>query len=141
MRAALHISLAILLAAASCPGSSRSAAAKNPAQCSIDAVEVPRRPARLDGIVVGVISPERVKVITERVEKETGARISPDYADLPRIVARVVTSQRTFETIAAVVDGHLPRPGDRVEIVSRHRDPRSRCDFIPVTVGTPAATS
>lgn len=100
MKAALHASLAIVLAAASCPGLSRSAAAQNVQRCSVNPVKVPARPVRLDGTVVGVISPERVKVITKRVEKETGARISPDYADLPRIVAKVVTGQRTFAELA-----------------------------------------
>ena len=141
MKAALHASLAVVLAAASSLELSQSVVAQSSGLCSINPVEVPRRPARLTGIVVRVIPPERVKVTTEKVEKETGARISPDYTDLPRIVAKVVTSRRTFETLAAVVDGHIPHPGDHVDILTRYRDPRSRCNFIPWTVSSPAAVS
>lgn len=141
MKAALHASLAIVLAAASSLSLSRSVAAGSPRLCSVNPVEVPRRPVRFEGTVVGVVSPERVKVITEKVEKETGARISPDYANLPRIVAKVVTDRRTFETIAAVVDGSIPQPGEHVGLLSRYSDPRSQCDFIPVTASAPAAIS
>ena len=42
-------------------------------------------------------------------------------------------------TIAAVVDGHIPQPGEIVELASRYRDPRAACNFIPWTV-VPAPT-
>lgn len=141
MKAVLHVSLAVVLAVASGTGLTRSAAVQSPELCSVNPVGVPRHPVRFEGTVIGVISPERVKIITEKIERETGARISPDFADLPRIVARVVTDQRTFETIAAVVDGHIPQPGDHVDLLSRYRDSRSRCHFIPVTISAPAAIS
>ena len=114
-------------------------AAQGSETCSIDPAKVPPHPTLLDGTVIGEISIAQVKAVTRGVEKETGTRINPDYANLPRIVAKIVTSRGTYETMAAVTDGRIPHPGDHVDLVSRHRDPRSRREFIPWTIAPPVA--
>ena len=49
---------------------------------------------KLGGVVVQIISLDRAKLSTARVEKRSGARIRPDYADLPRIVKRSSPAER-----------------------------------------------
>ena len=133
--------LVTVLATVAIQGCSGVSAAQSGQGCSIDPVQVSRSPINLDGSVVGLISREQAKIATEQVEKQTGVQISPDYADLPRVVVRVVRKQTISDTLAAVVDGHIPHLGDHVEFLSRYQDPRSRCSFIPWTVGSGPATS
>ena len=129
------------LALSACLGWSRAATAQGDQSCSIDPAQVPGHPIKTDGIVVGSTSPEQARVSTAWMERQVGIKISPDYADLPRVVVRVTRGKTVSETLAAVVDGHPPHPGDHVEILSRYRDPRSRCNFIPWTVGATPALS
>ena len=138
MNVSVRGSMIVVVAAMVCP---RPAAAQNGEVCAIDLAKVPFKPVKFDGIVIQAVPPDRVKVITARVEKETGAHINPKYAELPRISVRFVSRHRSFETIAAVVDGRIPKPGDHVDLLSRYRDPDARCSFIPVTVSAPALLS
>ena len=109
--------------------------------CSVDPAQVPRYPVKTDGVVIRLTTPGQAKASTEWMERKVGIRISPDYIALPRVVVRVVRNRAASETLAAIVDGHTPKPGDHVEILSRYRDPRTRCNFIPWTVGSAPALS
>lgn len=135
MRMVHRVLPAVVLVAAACLPASRAAMAKNDRACSFDPAQVPRIPVKAGGVVVRSVPPERARVSTAWVERKTGIGISPDYADLPRVVVRIVDGKASSETLAAVVDGHVPRPGDHVELLSRYRDPRAPCSFIPWTVG------
>lgn len=53
---------------------------------------------------------------------------------LPRILAAFTDASGRHETIAAVLDGNIPKVGDRIKLESRHRDPKQPCSFVPWTV-------
>lgn len=133
--------LAISFGMATIPGWFQTASAQSNPSCSVDPAQVPRYPIKTDGTVIGSMTSAQARASTEWMEHKVGIKVSPDYIDLPRVVVRVVRGQVTSETLAAVVDGHVPKPGDHVEILSRYRDPRSHCNFIPWTIGSTPALS
>lgn len=109
--------------------------------CYVDPAQVPQLPVKANGVIVRLATSEQARTATELIEHKVGIKISPDYVTLPRVVVRVVRNKVVSETMAAVVDGHTPKPGENVEILSRYRDPRSHCNFIPWTVGSIPALS
>jgi hypothetical protein len=112
-------------------------AAAAPAQafCALDQAPFAGRSQVYQGVVRGPASPEEVRQQTAIAIAKTGAILSPAYANLPRIFAfyEDPTGGR-HGTIAAVVDGRMPQPGERVRLASRRRDPSQPCAFIPWTV-------
>jgi len=114
--------------------SSDSAFAQQTEHCAALGLAAPTQPLHFHAKVQGMAPPEEVRRQTEIAERRTGGAISPDYVRFPRIIATYVVDGVVHSTIAAVVDGHIPQPGDSVELASRYRDPRSSCNFIPWTV-------
>ena len=102
--------------------------------CAIKESEAPAQPQHFRAKVQGMATPEEVRRQTHIAELKTGGAVSPDYVGYPRILAFFIVGGVAHSTIAAVVDGHIPQPGEIVELESRHRDPRSACNFIPWTV-------
>jgi hypothetical protein len=107
--------------------------------CAIKESEAPAQPLHFRAKVQGMAAPEEVRRQTHIAELRTGGAVSPDYLGYPRILAVFIAGGVAHSTIAAVVDGHIPQPGENVELASRYRDPRSACNFIPWTV-VPAPT-
>jgi hypothetical protein len=101
--------------------------------CKIDQIYLPK-PFYVIAKVYRVASPEEVRRKTAAAEKLSGAKISPAYKSLPRIIGVYDRDGLPQNTIAAIVDGNVPRIGDVVELELRHPDPHSPCHFIPVTV-------
>jgi hypothetical protein len=102
--------------------------------CRIDRYYLPDAPIHVSARVYGLASRQEVRRRTAVAKAVSGATISPDYKNLPRIFAGYVWRGLPSNTIAAIVDGNIPQVGDIVELEMRHRDPRSPCRFIPVTV-------
>lgn len=125
--------LAMLLALATL-GASGAAFAQGGASCHMNALDPPMRPSYVMAKVQGPAPPEEVRRQTAIAEKRTGGAVSPDFADLPRIIAIYVVNGASHSTIAAVVDGVIPKAGETVKLASRFRDPRRPCNFIPWTV-------
>jgi hypothetical protein len=111
-----------------------SALAQQTERCAALGLAAPAKPLHFHAKVQGMAPPEEVRRQTAIAERRTGGVISPDYANFPRIIAIYVEDGVAHSTIAAVVDGHIPQPGDAVELASRYLDPRSSCNFIPWTV-------
>ena len=116
-----------------------SAFAQEPAACPAVGLAAPERPVHYSAKVQGIATREEVRRETAIAERRTGGAISPDYVNLPRILAIYMIGGVAHSTIAAVVDGLIPQSGDAVQLASRYRDPRSPCNFIPWTV-VPAST-
>jgi hypothetical protein len=129
----------MLSSACATPGS---AAGDEGAVCIINETAAPLQPRRFTATVLGPAPPSEVQRQTAIAETRTGGHVSPDYVSLPRILAVYADDWGiSHTTIAAVVDGDVPKAGDTVVLESRHRDLRSPCDFIPWTVVQPAKTS
>lgn len=111
-----------------------SAFAQQAEHCAALGLAAPAQPLHFHAKVQGMAPPEEVRRQTAIAERRTGGAVSPDYANFPRVIAIYVVDGVAHSTIAAVVDGHIPQPGDSVELASRYRDPRSSCNFIPWTV-------
>ena len=132
MRNSISI-VSFVLALVAFSAGARGSSTHTGAGCQIDKFYLPKS-FYVMAKVYGVASLEEVRRKTAAAEKLSGAKISPAYKNLPRIVAVVVRNGLPSNTIAAIVDGNVPRIGDVVELELRHPDPHSPCHFIPVTV-------
>jgi len=103
-------------------------------RCVLNARDPPAQPAHYAAKVQGPASPDEVKRQTKIAEIHTGGTVSPDYVAYPRVIAFFIVNGVSHSTIAAVVDGDIPKPGEIVDLASRYRDPRDPCRFIPWTV-------
>ena len=102
--------------------------------CALDPRSAPDRPLLLPGVVRGPATEAEVLSGTRIAIERTHAPVSPKYVNLPRVVVFYELGGVQHATIAAVLDGILPQPGDPVTIASRYRDPDAACAFIPWTV-------
>lgn len=116
---------------------SLSSAQAAPDACPPGGVNAPRAAVHLQGTVVGPAPPAEVERQTKIAMERSGGTPSPRYAAYPRILADYVEGGRTHRTIAAVVEGPIPRAGDKVELTMRRRDPEDPCHFIPWTATPP----
>jgi hypothetical protein len=107
--------------------------------CALDEHGAPTTTAHYHGVALGPATGDEVRSQTAIAVKRAGAPISPAYVNLPRIDAIYLANGARHVTIAAIVDGVVPRKGDAVVLAARHRDPDTACSFVPWTVvpGTP----
>jgi hypothetical protein len=108
--------------------------------CPEGGVRAPLAAVHLKGKVIGPAPAAEVERQTRIAEARTGGHVSPDFAALPRVLVAYVEGGARHETIAAVLEGPIPAPGEIVDLASRYRDPRDPCAFIPWTV-KPAGTN
>jgi len=102
--------------------------------CQLDPRSAPDAPFYVEATVIGPASEADVISQTRIAVMRTRAPESPAYVKLPRIDASYQIGGVTHMTIAAVLDGPLPKPGEHVTLASRHRDPTEPCAFVPWTV-------
>jgi hypothetical protein len=86
--------------------------------------------------VIRLLSEQEVSARTMRVEGREQARMSPAYRPLRRVDAQAwpQDGSSTFSTMAAIPEYMTVKVGDKVELISRHRDPTLPCNFIPWTI-------
>src|SRR5262245_15875942 len=96
--------------------------------------QIPGAPDRLTGRVTGFVPSEQVLAVTKGVEAQIGAKISPTYLPLKRVVVDISGPSSKFSTFAAVPESMTVKTGDVVEVNSRYRDPNLPCHFIPWTI-------
>ena len=108
-------------------------AAANPV-CRLDPSAAPEIADTYPGIVRGPATAQEVLAQTAIAVTRVRAPLSAKYEDLPRVFVIYVANGARHGTIAAVIDGDIPQPGEAVVVASRHRDPDSPCAFIPWTV-------
>lgn len=111
--------------------------------CRLDPKSAPAKPSYVEAVVTGPANDAEVMAQTRIAIERVRAPVSPAYVALPRIDA--VFKDETgvkHHTIAAIPSGlKPPRPGDRVTLSTRYRDPKEPCAFIPWLVvgkGEPA---
>jgi len=126
MRMRIAAALAAILAAA--------APVRAADDCALDPVGAPDKSFFVEAVVIGPASDEEVMQQTRVAIERTHAPMSPKYVALPRIDAVYSDGVHSHRTIAAVLDGPLPKAGDHVKLASRRRDPDQPCAFIPWTV-------
>ena len=106
-----------------------------PVACASNVADPSPMAHSFPGHVVALAAAEQIAVRTHAVELRTGWLVSEEYSNWPRIIAEVDEGHgHIIKTLAA----HSPRynvaVGEAVVVVSRHRDPRHSCRFIPWTV-------
>ncbi len=102
--------------------------------CALDAAGAPAAAVSFRGVARGPATKEEIATQTAVAVKRAGAPMSPKYADLPRAYVYYEAGGARHGTIAAVVDGVMPKPGEKVALLSRRRDPDVPCAFIPWTI-------
>jgi hypothetical protein len=107
--------------------------------CALDANSAPQSPLVFSGVARGPATAQEIASQTGVANARVRAPMSPKYAGLPRAFVYFTMGGVRHGTIAAVVDGVMPKPGEAVVVASRRRDPDLPCAFIPWTVrrGTP----
>jgi len=121
-------------------------ASSSPALAGADCNANPADPApyaqEFRARVIGLASQSQISSGTKAVEIKTGWLVSTEYLTWPRVIAEVDQGQgRVFTSLAAHPADFHPKIGDRVVVISRHRDPATACHFIPWTVKSPDAVS
>ena len=116
---------------------SLSSAQAAPAACPPGGVRAPLGIVHVQATVVGPAPPDEVERQTNIAILRAGGTPSPRYAAYPRILADYVEGGRAHRTIAAVIEGPIPRAGEKVELTARRRDPEDPCHFIPWTATPP----
>jgi hypothetical protein len=109
--------------------------------CALDAHSAPAKSTLFSGVARGPATAGEVVSQTAIALARSHAPVSPKYANLPRAFVYFVYGGRRHGTIAAVVDGVMPKPGEAVVVASRRRDPDQPCAFIPWTVQRATPTS
>ena len=97
-------------------------------------LQIPGAPQRVTGRVTRFVSGEEALTLTNAVEAQLGAKISPAYLSLKRVRVEASGENRNWWTIAAVPEDMPVKVGDLVELNSRYRDPELPCQFIPWTI-------
>jgi len=108
--------------------------------CALDINGAPKTSILFAGVARGPATAREIVSQTAIALARSHAPLSPKYAKLPRAFVYFMAGGRRHGTIAAVLDGVMPKPGEAVVLASRRRDPDEPCAFIPWTVlrGTPA---
>ena len=108
--------------------------------CRLDPHAAPDAALLFKGVVRGLATPQEIVAQTAIAMARVHAPESARYQKLPRVFAYYLYGGLRHGTIAAVVDGPIPEPGQSVVLASRRRDPEAACAFIPwtVTTGTPS---
>ena len=86
------------------------------------------------------ISAVDTQAATAAVERQIGAKISPPYADLKRVLV-VSEADQKFQTFAAVPPSLSVAVGDVVAIAERHKDRTLPCHFVLWTILNVIATA
>jgi hypothetical protein len=115
-------------------GAGEAARADPGLECQLDEHFAPRQSKVVSAEMLGMASPEEVARQTRVAIERSHARLSPAYVSLPRILAVFIDASGRHQTIAAVLDGKIPRVGASIKLESRHRDPNQPCSFVPWTV-------
>ena len=102
--------------------------------CLLDRAAAPDVADTYAGIVRGPATAQEILTQTAIAINRTHAVLSPKYETLPRVFVIYQAGGVRHGTIAAVIDGDIPRPGEQVVVASRRRDPDAACAFIPWTV-------
>ena len=102
--------------------------------CALDSRGAPSAALTYPGVVRGPASPQEVATQTAIAVARAHAPLSPKYAALPRVFVIYEAAGMRHGTIASVIDGKAPAPGEAVIVASRRRDPDAPCAFIPWTV-------
>jgi hypothetical protein len=105
--------------------------------CNGRHLRVPAAALHFTGTVIGLAPDAEIRRQTHVAEMITGGIVSPTYMPMPRILAAYPDHGGYHTTIAAVTDGHIPQPGETVDLTSRYQDPADPCHFIPWTVAPP----
>ena len=110
------------------------------ATCALNPQSAPAASILFAGVARGPATAEEIATQTAIARARSHAPLSPRYANLPRAFVYYMYAGRRHGTIASVIDGIMPKPGEAVVVASRRRDPDLPCAFIPWTVqrGTPA---
>ncbi|MGO9744178.1 MAG: hypothetical protein ACLPN5_22165 [Roseiarcus sp.] len=137
MTASFRIGPLVALGLAALPAAVAAEAQQAAPLCQLDPRAAPDRIFYVEATVIGPAPDADVMSQTRIAILRTRAPESPAYAKLPRIDAAYQIGGVTHMTIAAVLDGPLPKPGERVRLASRHRDPTQPCAFVPWTVVKP----
>ncbi len=101
-------------------------------------LEIAAEPQHLRGRVTGFLSGDEALIRTRRMEAQLGAKVSPDYFSLTRVMVEIDpadkdrSSDRT--TMAAIPEAMAVKVGDLVELDGRRRDQSLPCHFIPWTI-------
>ena len=119
--------LALVLALAAAPATAQEA-------CRLDPRGAPEAVVTFEGVARGPATSQEIAAQTAVAVARAHAPISAKYANLPRAYVYFVTGGSRHGTIASVLDGVMPQPGEIVTLVSRHRDPEAPCAFIPWTI-------
>jgi hypothetical protein len=104
------------------------------AACDLVPAAAPAVGLTLPGVARGPATAQEVAEQTAFAVAHVHAPVSPRYIDLPRAFAYFEIGGVRHGTIAAVLDGEMPAPGEAVTLVSRRRDPDLPCAFIPWTL-------
>jgi len=107
--------------------------------CALNAWGAPKLALTYPGVARGPATKQEIASQTAIAVSRARAPLSPKYADLPRAFVYFQMGGKRHGTIAAVVDGVMPKAGEAVTLVERHRDPDAPCAFVPWTItrGTP----
>ena len=101
-------------------------------------LQISIEPQHVRGRVTGFLSGDEALIRTRRIEAQLGAKVSPDYFSLARVMVEIDpadkdrSSDRT--TMAAIPEAMAVKIGDLVELDGRHRDQSLPCHFIPWTI-------
>jgi hypothetical protein len=109
--------------------------------CALNAWGAPKTAHTYPGVARGPATKQEIDSQTAIAVSRAHAPLSPKYADMPRAYVYFQMGGKRQGTIAAVVDGAMPKPGEAVTLLERHRDPDAPCAFVPwtITKGKPAA--
>ena len=111
------------------------------APCTLNATDAPQTSTLFAGVARGPATATEIVTQTAVALSRAQAQVSPTYANLPRAFVYFMYGGRRHGTIAAVIDGVMPQPGEAVVVASRRRDPDQPCAFIPWTVRRATPTS
>jgi hypothetical protein len=102
--------------------------------CALNAWGAPKHALTYPGVARGPATKSEIDSQTAIAVSRARAPLSPKYADMPRAFVYFQMGGKRRGTIAAVVDGVMPKPGEAVTLVERHRDPDVPCAFVPWTI-------
>ncbi len=134
MTGSFRIAPLVALGLAALPSAAAAEAQQAAPVCQLDPRAAPDRPLYVQATVIGPATDADVMSQTRIAILRTRAPESRAYAKLPRIDAAYQIGGVTHVTIAAVLDGPLPKPGEHVTLATRHRDLTQPCAFVPWVV-------